>query len=108
MTDKPSSPLYQAIYQLVRRVPAGRVTTYGKIGQLAGCTARTVGFALAAVPPGTGVPWQRVVNSQGRVSPRRDGEGNLLQYDLLVAEGIVFDVNGTLDLMRYLHRFPLS
>jgi len=60
---------------------------------------------MAALPPGTDVPWQRVINSQGQVSPRRDGEGNLLQYDLLVAEGIRFDASGRIDLQLYLYHF---
>ena len=101
-----TSPLYQQIYALVRQVPPGRVTTYGRIGKRVGCTARTVGFAMAALPPGSDVPWQRVINSQGRVSHRRDGEGNLLQQDLLQAEGVAFSRSGTIDLQNYLHQFP--
>lgn len=101
-----TSSLYQQIYCLVRRIPSGAVSTYGRIGQRIGCTARTVGFAMAALPPGSDVPWQRVINSQGKVSPRRDGEGNLLQQDLLSAEGVRFDSGGKVDLKRYLHNFP--
>ncbi|SHJ85697.1 O(6)-alkylguanine repair protein YbaZ [Malonomonas rubra DSM 5091] len=101
-----SSSLYQQIYDLVRQVPPGRVTTYGQIGRLIGCTARTVGFAMAALAPGTDVPWQRVINSQGKVSPRRDGEGNLLQQVLLQAEGVQFSRSGKVDLQTYLHPFP--
>ncbi len=100
-----TSPLYQQIYQAVRQIPPGAVSTYGRIGQLCGCTARTVGFAMAALPPGSDVPWQRVINSQGKVSPRQDGEGNLLQRDLLVVEGIRFDAAGKIELQRYLHNF---
>lgn len=103
---KTTSPLYQQIYALARQVPPGCVTTYGQLGRLIGCTARTVGFAMAALPPGSDVPWQRVINSQGKVSPRRDGEGNLLQQDLLVAEGICFAANGQIDLQKYLYQFP--
>lgn len=103
--SKSPSPLYQQIYALVRKISPGSVSTYGQLGQLIGCTARTVGFALAALPPGSDVPWQRVINSQGKVSPRRDGDGNLLQYDMLVAEGVCFDANGRIDLRRYLQQF---
>ncbi len=102
---KALNPLYQQIYTLVRQIPPGMVSTYGRIGHLIGCTARTVGFAMAALPPGSDVPWQRVINSQGKVSPRRDGEGNLLQQDLLVAEGISFDTAGKIDLTHYLYQF---
>lgn len=104
--EKPISSIYQQIYALVRQIPPGRVSTYGRVGRVLGCTARTVGFAMAALPPGSDVPWQRVINSQGKVSPRRDGEGNLLQYDLLVVEGVAFDAKGRLDLRRYLYEFP--
>lgn len=105
---KAPSPLYQQIYTLTRQVPPGCVTTYGQIGKLIGCTARTVGFAMAALPPGSDVPWQRVINSQGKVSPRRDGEGNLLQADLLLAEGVCFDETGRIDLQRFCYEFPPS
>jgi methylated-DNA-protein-cysteine methyltransferase related protein len=103
---KSVSPLYQQIYALTRQVPPGCVTTYGQIGKLIGCNARTVGFAMAALPLGSDVPWQRVINSQGKVSPRRDGEGNLLQQDLLVSEGICFAANGRVDLQKYQYQFP--
>jgi methylated-DNA-protein-cysteine methyltransferase-like protein len=101
-----TSSLYQQIYALVRQVPPGRVTSYGQLGKLIGCTARTVGFAMAALPPGSDVPWQRVINSQGKVSPRRDGEGNLLQQDLLMAEGVEFNRSGKIDLQKYAYQFP--
>jgi methylated-DNA-protein-cysteine methyltransferase-like protein len=100
MTKSSASPLYRSIYRIVRRIPEGRVMTYGQIGRLVGCTARTVGFAMAALHGTSAVPWQRVINSRGEISPRRDGEGNLLQRDLLEAEGIHFDQRGRLDLER--------
>ncbi len=103
-----SISLYQHIYTLVRQVPSGRVTTYGQLSKLAGCTARTVGFAMAALPEGADVPWQRVVNSQGRVSPRSDGDRDCLQRDLLNSEGILFDQSGRIDLDRYVWKFSAS
>lgn len=106
MASTTVSPLYQRIYKLVRQIPPGYVTSYGQLGRLAGCTARTVGFAMAALPAGHDVPWQRVVNSQGRVSPRRDGDGNLLQQELLRAEGIRFDASQRIDLQRFGWAFP--
>jgi len=100
-----SDGLYPRIYALVREVPSGRVTTYGRVGQAVGCTARTVGFAMAALKPGSEVPWQRVINAKGQVSRRRDGDGNILQRDLLEAEGVVFSPGGCVDLSRYGYRF---
>ena len=96
-----TSPLYSRIYDLVRRIPPGRVTTYGRIAREVGCTARTVGFAMAALPAGHDVPWQRVINSQGKVSPRSNGDGDLIQRLLLEAEGVQFDARGRVDLIRY-------
>ncbi len=99
-----SSLLYQHIYQLTRQIPRGRVSTYGRIAKIAGTTPRVVGFAMASLPYGSDVPWQRVVNSQGRVSPRTDGNGNLLQKDLLVSEGVLFR-SEKIDLKSYLWEF---
>ena len=101
MSQPVPDQLYPRIYALVRRIPAGHVTSYGQLARLVGTTPRTVGFAMAALPPGTDVPWQRVINSQGKISPRTDGEGNVLQRDLLEAEGILFDDKGRIDLIRF-------
>lgn len=99
--------LYPRIYSLVRQVPAGRVTTYGELARLVGCTARTVGFAMAALPVGHDVPWQRVINSQGKVSPRTDGDGSLVQKVLLEAEGVFFDERQKVALGKYLWQFAM-
>ncbi len=101
-----TSPLYQRIYDLVCQIPAGHVTTYGQLARLVGCTPRTVGYAMAALTSGADVPWQRVINSQGKVSPRADGERDFLQRDLLVAEGVRFDRSGRIDLEEYGWGFP--
>ena len=100
-TRQPPTPLYSRIYALVRQIPRGRVTTYGRIARQVGCTARTVGFAMAALPAGHDVPWQRVINSRGEVSPRRNGDGDLVQRLALEAEGVPFDSRGRIDLVRY-------
>ncbi len=92
------SHLYARIYALVCEIPPGQVATYGQIARLIGCTARVAGFAMAATPPGGDVPWQRVINSQGRVSPRSDGSEGLHQRRLLVSEGVFFDKSGRVDL----------
>ena len=97
--------LYPRVYALVRQVPPGFVTTYGELARQLGCTARAVGFAMAALPAGHDVPWQRVINSRGRVSPRADGDGSAIQQMLLEAEGVVFDELLRVDLERYGWRF---
>ena len=89
-------------------MPPGHVTTYGAVARQVGCSARTVGFAMAALPPGHDVPWQRVINSQGRVSQRSDGDGSHLQQLLLEAEGVYFNDRQRVDLERYAWCFPNS
>ncbi len=86
------------VYALVRQIPPGRVATYGQVARLAGCTARQAGYAMAAVPSGSDVPWQRVLNSRGMISARRGGGGEIRQRRLLQAEGIAFDKLGRVDL----------
>lgn len=101
--DFPSEiPLYERVYIVVRHIPAGKVATYGQIaGIVDGCTARMVGYALAALGPNTTVPWQRVINSQGKISPRSGGIGSALQRQILEAEGVVFDAWDKVDLAKY-------
>lgn len=92
---------YRRIYALVKRIPKGRVATYGQIATLAGrCTPRQVGYAMAALPAHSGVPWHRVLNREGRVSQRSAGDGSLHQRALLEAEGVAFDRAGRCDLER--------
>jgi len=88
------------IYAAVRRIPRGRVATYGQIARLAGLPGqpRLVGYALHALPRATGVPWHRVINAGGTVSLRRSG-GALLQRILLEEEGVEFDARGRVDLV---------
>ena len=87
---------YQRIYQVVRQIPEGKVTTYGQIASLVGdCTARMVGYAMASLPNGSDVPWQRVINSQGKISPRGDlGGGAEYQQIRLEEEGVRFSPEG--------------
>ena len=93
---------YQRIYQVVRRIPRGRVATYGQIASLAGLPghARQVGYALHALPAETAVPWHRVVNAAGRLSPRAVPNGELTQQLLLAREGIHFNTGGRLALAQ--------
>jgi methylated-DNA-protein-cysteine methyltransferase-like protein len=87
----PSS--HDRIYAIVRRIPAGRVATYGQIAELAGLEgqARLVGYAMAALPKGTNVPWHRVINAEGKVSPRSAGaSAGVTQRLLLEREGVRF------------------
>ncbi|NPV86256.1 MAG: cysteine methyltransferase [Anaerolineae bacterium] len=95
-------PLYEQIYNVVRQIPPGKVATYGQVARIVGkCTARMVGYAMSALPLQSDVPWQRVINAQGKISPHGDGIGTLLQRQMLEAEGIVFDSQGKTELDRF-------
>jgi methylated-DNA-protein-cysteine methyltransferase-like protein len=95
-------PLYEQIYLVIKEIPPGKVATYGQIAEIVGgCTARMVGYALAALPDSASVPWQRVINRQGKISPRGDGFGSLLQRQLLEAEGVHFDNQGRVDFIKF-------
>lgn len=94
------SPAYKAIYATVRRIPRGRVASYGQVARVAGLTnaARQVGYALHALPSGSTVPWHRVLNAEGAISLRN--EHALTQRMLLTREGVRFDSRGRVDLER--------
>ncbi len=96
--------LYDRIYAMVRRIPYGKVTTYGRIAELVGgCTARMVGYAMAALKRGTApdVPWQRVINAKGKISLHGDGIGNAMQRSILESEGVQFDEKDRIDFKKY-------
>ena len=94
---------YQRIYEVVRRIPEGRVATYGQVARLAGLgrQARQVGYALHALPDGHDVPWHRVINARGEISMRTDPVHEGLQREMLEEEGIVFDQHGRVTLCEY-------
>lgn len=98
-----NSPTYRDfIYEIVRSIPSGKVASYGQIARLVPrCTARMVGFAMASTPENQNIPWQRVINSQGKISPHGAGFGSALQRSLLEDEGIVFDQEHKIDLDQF-------
>jgi len=97
---------------MVARIPRGRVATYGQIARMAGLRsgARTVGWAMSALPDGLTiagrpVPWHRVINARGAISPRHDGplgEGARRQAVRLRREGVAVSRGGRIDLTRHL------
>jgi methylated-DNA-protein-cysteine methyltransferase-like protein len=93
---------YSRIYAVVRRIPRGRVATYGQVAELAGLPghARQVGYALHALPAGTAVPWHRVLNARGTLSLRREPGAEVTQRLLLEREGVRFDTGGRVNLAK--------
>jgi methylated-DNA-protein-cysteine methyltransferase related protein len=81
------------------------VASYGQIAELAGLEghARQVGYALHALPAGSGVPWHRIVNAKGEISPRSAGDSHELQRMLLEAEGVTFDGKGRVERRYFIH-----
>jgi len=113
-TSPPDLVIFNAlVWEIVRQIPPGKVATYGQIAAMVpppeGMTAwdyrafgaRWVGGAMAACPED--VPWQRVINAQGKISLRRGAEE---QRDRLEAEGVEFDERGRVDLRRYRWEAP--
>ena len=90
-TDRQVPAVYDRVLEVVREIPYGRVATYGQIAMIVGgCTPRMVGYCMASLDPDSDVPWQRVINAQGKISPRGVGDGALRQRQLLIAEGVEF------------------
>lgn len=108
---------YEQVWDIVRKIPPGKVATYGQIASLilapAGMDpkeymawgARWVGGAMAACPQD--VPWQRVINSQGKVS-LAEGSGGAKQRTLLEEEGVQFDERDRVDLKKYQWNSPFE
>lgn len=110
-TSPPNPMAFNArVWAIVHQIPAGKVATYGQIADLIpppenmepkqykAFGARWVGGAMASCPEG--VPWHRVINSQGKVSLPR-GSGHAQQRQLLEAEGVIFDDRERVDLRKY-------
>jgi methylated-DNA-protein-cysteine methyltransferase-like protein len=91
----------ERVFQVVRRIPKGRVMNYGQLATLLGegYTARTVGYVMSAADDT--VPWQRVINAQGACSTGRVVLPPDLQQRMLEAEGVTFDARGRCDLEQY-------
>lgn len=96
--DRPGP--FARVWSIVRRIPRGRVATYGQLSELVArrLTPVGIGWAVRAAAEGA-IPWHRVVNGSGGIST--DGETPGLQRALLEAEGVRFGADGRIDLDRY-------
>jgi methylated-DNA-protein-cysteine methyltransferase-like protein len=108
--SKPYSPFYERVYAIVRQIPKGQVTSYGRIAEMLGASgaARQVGYAMSALknraddPGYANVPWQRVVNHEGRITIKGSEHGRLYQAELLREEGVEVSQELKIDLDQYL------
>jgi methylated-DNA-protein-cysteine methyltransferase-like protein len=100
---KPDEHYRERVYKIVRRIPRGRVMTYGQVAYILGegYTPRTVGFVMHGADERK-TPWQRVINSQGRCSTGRIVLPSDKQQRMLEREGVKFDAGGRCDLEKYL------
>ncbi len=94
---------YRRIYAVVKKIPKGRVATYGQIARLAGLAghARQVGYALSALPNDQEAPWHRVINAKGEISARFEPYFEKRQRAALEKEKIIFGAKGQISLVRY-------
>ena len=94
--------IYEKMLLVVREIPRGRVATYGQIAWIAGAASpRMAGYALGGLAADTEVPWQRVVNGRGGISPRGDPLATDRQRRLLAEEGVRFGADGRIDLDQF-------
>jgi len=95
-------PFTRTVRSLIRRIPRGRVVSYGKLAALAGNArhARQVAWILHATPDGSGLAWHRVISSRGRISLPPD-KGGREQARRLRSEGVRVDPDGTIDIRKY-------
>ncbi len=110
MQESSRETFNRLVWEIARQIPSGKVATYGQIAGMIPCPqgldeqqyaafkARWAGQAMAACPGD--VPWQRVINAQGKISPR-GGEGVPLQRRLLEQEGVQFDARERVDLKTF-------
>ena len=98
-------PVYGRVLEVVREIPYGRVATYGQIAMIVGaCTPRMVGYCLASLgrdDDDNDVPWHRVINAQGKISPRGVGFGAQIQKELLLREGVEFSQADRISFRRF-------
>ena len=108
--SKPPAPFYQNVYLIVRQIPPGMVTSYGRIAEMLNNpgAARQVGYAMSALknraddPAYQDIPWHRVVNHQGQIVIRGSGEGRLYQAELLREESVEISKDLKVNLANHL------
>lgn len=95
---------YLQVYEIVGKIPKGKVTTYGQIATMLGRGsggARLVGWAMKAAPENLHLPCHRVVNRLGELSPEYAFGSKDVQKQMLLSEGITFDINGLINVKEH-------
>lgn len=92
---------FEKVYELVSKIPPGKVTTYGEIGKVLNMSPRLVGYALHTNPYGPEIPCHRVVNREGRLAPHYAFGGSEKQKEKLEKEGITFKDETHVDMEKY-------
>lgn len=100
-SDEPS--IAEQVWQVIALIPKGRVATYGQVAELAGLPggARQIGRLLSQLPPGSRIPWHRVINASGGISLPEHSGGFSRQQRLLKKEGVAFNASGRISLRRF-------
>ncbi len=94
--------VYSRIYRCIKCIPEGKVATYGQIAKLIDASgARQVGYALSSTPADMNLPWHRVINAKGEISQRSDGKADSEQQTRLLAEGVMLNKHGRINLLQY-------
>lgn len=103
MTEDHTRSFQSRVKSAIKRIPKGRVATYGQIAAIAGNprAARQVVRALHASSEKEKLPWHRVINREGKIS-LKPGQGHELQRELLSKEGIKFDLSGAVEMSKFL------
>ena len=103
-----SQNFFERVYKVVRKIPYGKVTTYGEIAKYLGAarSARMVGWAMNKTCGDETIPAHRVVNKQGLLTGKHHFEGTNLIQQLLESEGVKIENNAIVNLNAYLW-FPM-
>ena len=92
---------FDKIYDLVAKIPKGKVTTYGAVAKIVGVNPRVVGFALHVNKDTKNIPCHRVINSEGKISNGYAFGGPNIQKEMLEKEGIIFNKTKTINLIQF-------
>lgn len=107
---KKQSNFFDKVYDIVEKIPKGKVATYGQIALIAGSpySARIVGYAMHGAPPHRNLPCHRVVNLEGRMAPGNIFGGEYVQREMLKKEGVAFLKNGCIDMENHLWKYNIA